>query len=98
VVDESPCRALPCCRTLRDPSCKSRQSTAFDQDLSRPLRAPEVVFRAACSVDLAALVRSSPRSTARRDTNDTNSTATRHRHDTDRMYCGCATAGAAELN
>jgi hypothetical protein len=26
------------------------------------------------------------------DTNDTNSTATRHRHDTDRRYRGCATA------
>ena len=27
-----------------------------------------------------------------RDTNDTNSTATRHRHDTDRTYHGCTTA------
>jgi len=29
------------------------------------------------------------------DTNDTNSTATRHRHDTGRIYRGCATAWAA---
>jgi SAM-dependent methyltransferase len=36
-----------------------------------------------------------PRSTAGRDTNDTNSTTTRHRHDTDRTYYGCGTASAA---
>ena len=42
-------------------------------------------------------VRWPPRSKVWRDTNDTKSTAKRHRHDTDGTYCACATAGAAGL-
>jgi hypothetical protein len=60
--------------------------------LAGPCESSGFVCSPACSVDLATLVRWSPRSPARRDTNDTNSTATRHRHDTDRTYRRCVTA------